>query len=92
VEERAVAGPSEALIGAAAVVTVAVLVLAAITGGLLAPGARRVLAGASQARPRRHPPGGDPDDTITLSGVGDVIMGSAPGSLPRNGGPGSSIR
>ena len=28
------------------------------------------------------------DDTITLAGVGDVIMGSVPGDIPRNGGDG----
>ena len=64
---------------------------------------RRVSAPANGRRPggtRSRPAPGGPDrrvrpppaaagqETITLSGVGDVIMGTAPGNLPPNNGAG----
>lgn len=79
-----------ALMGAAAIATVCVLVLAAVVGGLLAPGSPDASwrAGQPTTAPSVSPVPVTPDDTITLAGVGDVIMGSAPGSVPRNGGAG----
>jgi hypothetical protein len=77
-----------ALVGAA-VVAVGALVVAAVTGGIFAPdGPQAAWRSAQPAVVASPSPSAPPDDTITLAGVGDVIMGAAPGSLPRNGGEG----
>ncbi|WP_425560716.1 CapA family protein [Luedemannella helvata] len=52
------------------------------TAGWLAPAS----AGAPSGAPKPSAP--EDDGTITLAGVGDVIMGSAPGDLPPGGGKG----
>ncbi len=81
---------------AAAVVLVLISVIAgAVSATIFTPNTpvaswREPGSGPTQAPTAPQPPAAPPvvDETITLSGVGDVIMGSAPGSLPPNNGAG----
>src|SRR6185436_12849344 len=75
--------------GIAVISAVVVLLIAALVGGAFAPddttGQWRLGSVATPAPATSAP--ATPDDTVTLAGVGDVIMGTAK-SQPPNGGRG----
>lgn len=83
-------GPLLALVPA---VVLGLLIAAVAVGASLGPDAPTAdwLAPAASGDPKATKPAPSApadDDTITLAGVGDVIMGSAPGDLPPRGGEG----
>lgn len=78
-----------ALVVAAAGAALGLLVVAGTVGGVLAdngPTASWRMGPDASATPSTPP--SPADDTVTLAGVGDVIMGSAPNDLPPDGGRG----
>jgi hypothetical protein len=74
------------LIGGAAAITLAVVLSVAMVGGRLNRTAASWLRGPGPIGASSTPTAAP--DTVTLAGVGDVIMGSSPGDLPPNGGDG----
>lgn len=74
----------------AAVIVVGLLFAGGVAGGLVGASGSPRTHWSAAATPSAVPsvePSTEPD-TITLSGVGDVIMGSAPGDLPPHAGAG----
>jgi hypothetical protein len=69
---------------------VAAVGVGSMIGGDETPAAGWLSPGGAAAPSGSAPAASAPadDDTITLAGVGDVIMGSAPGDLPAKGGAG----
>ena len=82
--------PGPAVLAAAAAIGVVMVLTAGTVGARL--GHTDALTGWQGGRPTTAPPSAEVPavdaDTILLSGVGDVIMGSMPGDLPPRGGDG----
>jgi Bacterial capsule synthesis protein PGA_cap len=75
-----------ALIGGVAAAALVVTLTAGMVGGRLNRTATSWLNGSAPVGASSTPTAAA--DTVTLTGVGDVIMGSSPGDLPPNGGAG----
>jgi hypothetical protein len=81
---------------AAAAILVVLSIISGFITATVAPVSNRVEWREATSEPSGAPTSPGPavapppatNDTVTLSGVGDVIMGSAPGNLPPNNGAG----
>ena len=87
--------PLLVVIAAAVVLVLVSIISGVVSATMLTPNSpvaswRDAGSQPTEAPPATQPPAAPPvlNDTVTLSGVGDVIMGSAPNNLPPNNGAG----